>query len=192
MASRGKTETDKLKHNLEEQLDRLMAQLQDLEDAKDDMEEDDYEETKAETIEQLKEFSESLSKMEAGNMTLVDDLSRMQLAIQAAISDAFKTPEVIRLFAKKQPGQLRQRFSDLQRDEKVGRISEDVYTQQGVEILSALRKLGEKLTPVEMDFLAQHTSQALSAFQEVGGGGGGGGSDKLLAMAGSQVKRARQ
>ena len=43
------------------------------------MEEDDYEETKAETVEQLKEFSESLSKMEAGNMTLVDDLSRMKL-----------------------------------------------------------------------------------------------------------------
>ena len=33
----------------------------------------------------------------------------------------------------------------LQRDVKVGRISEDVYTQQGVEILSALRKLGEKV-----------------------------------------------
>lgn len=43
------------------------------------MEAEDYEETKAETIEQLKEFSESLSKMEAGNMTLVDDLSRMKL-----------------------------------------------------------------------------------------------------------------
>ena len=27
----------------------------------------------------------------------------------------------------------------------MGRISEDVYTQQGVEILSALRKLGEKV-----------------------------------------------
>ena len=37
----------------------------------------------------------------------------LQKAIQAAISDAFKTPEVIRLFAKKQPGQLRQRFSDV-------------------------------------------------------------------------------
>lgn len=34
-------------------------------------------------------------------------------AIQAAISDAFKTPEVIRLFAKKQPGQLRQRLTDV-------------------------------------------------------------------------------
>ena len=34
-------------------------------------------------------------------------------AIQAAISSAFKTPEVIRLFAKKQPGQLRQRLADV-------------------------------------------------------------------------------
>ena len=47
--------------------------------SREDMDEEDYEETKGETIEQLKEFSESLSKMEAGNMTLVDEISRMQL-----------------------------------------------------------------------------------------------------------------
>ena len=46
-------------------------------------------------------------------MTLVNELNRMQLAIQAAISEAFKTPEVIRLFAKKQPGQLRQRLAEV-------------------------------------------------------------------------------
>lgn len=34
-------------------------------------------------------------------------------AIQAAISQAFKTPEVIRLFAKKQPGQLRTRLGEV-------------------------------------------------------------------------------
>lgn len=34
-------------------------------------------------------------------------------AIQAAISQAFKTPEVIRLFAKKQPGQLRTRLAEV-------------------------------------------------------------------------------
>lgn len=34
-------------------------------------------------------------------------------AIQAAISKAFKTPEVIRMFAKKQPGQLRQRLAEV-------------------------------------------------------------------------------
>ena len=34
MASRGKSETEKLKKNLEEQLDRLMVQLSDLEECK--------------------------------------------------------------------------------------------------------------------------------------------------------------
>ncbi|RUS80062.1 hypothetical protein EGW08_012179, partial [Elysia chlorotica] len=107
MASRGEQETTKLKQNLEEQLDRLMQQLSDLEECKADLEPEEYEETKSETVEQLKEFQENLSKMLQGNLSLVDELNSMQLAIQAAISDAFKTPEVIRLFAKKQPGQLR-------------------------------------------------------------------------------------
>ena len=34
-------------------------------------------------------------------------------AIQAAISEAFKTPEVIRMFAKKQPVELRQRLAEV-------------------------------------------------------------------------------
>lgn len=78
-----------------------------------DLEAEEYEETKSETLEQLKEFNESLVKMKGGNMTLVNELNRMQLAIQAAISEAFKTPEVIRMFAKKQPGQLRQRLAEV-------------------------------------------------------------------------------
>ena len=69
-------------------------------------------------------------------MTLVDSLGSVQLAIAAAISKAFKTPEacglrcaaaaspvpaltdaaaqVIKLFALKQPAQLRQRLEQLQ------------------------------------------------------------------------------
>lgn len=128
-------------------------------------------------------------------------------AIQAAISQAFKTPEVIRLFAKKQPGQLRTRLAEvcsdsfswfvsvhrfltgltpnissisalkgfsvssvniqicvrflphcercptgawhslqMDRDLMVGKLSRDMHTQQKMEILIALRKLGEKVT----------------------------------------------
>ena len=80
---------------------------------RDDLDDDEYEETKKETLEQLKEFNESLTRLQGGDMTLVNELNRMQLAIQAAISEAFKTPEVIRLFAKKQPGQLRQRLAEV-------------------------------------------------------------------------------
>ena len=66
-------------------------------------------------------------------------------ATRAAISEAFKTPEVIRMFAKRQPGQLRQRLNDLHRDSKIGKISEALFTQQVVEILAALKRLGEKV-----------------------------------------------
>ena len=38
MASRGQAETSKLKQNMEEQLDRLMAQLADLEEARQEFE----------------------------------------------------------------------------------------------------------------------------------------------------------
>jgi hypothetical protein len=37
----------------------------------------------------------------------------MQIAIQGAISDAFKTPEVIQMFARKEQPQLKQRFAEV-------------------------------------------------------------------------------
>lgn len=109
----------------------------------------------------------------------------MQLATQAAISQAFKTPEVIKLFALKQPSQLRQRLDQLQvrnthrrpvgpfllvfrgrhflldqggplwmrrlrppppqqRDKTLGKISKAQAQQQGLEVLIALKRLGDK------------------------------------------------
>ncbi|XP_065196136.1 protein LZIC-like [Sycon ciliatum] len=188
MASRGKEATSKLKSNMEEQLDRLVAQLSDLEEAREDLDEDEYAETKQETLDQLKEFEQSLAKMMKGDMTLVDTLGAMQLAIQAAVSDAFKTPEVIRLFAKKQPGQLRERLSELRRDAKVGKISDDLCTQQTVEILAALKKLGDKLTPEEIEFLSSNSSAALNSFEKVSGSVGG----DVLSVAGSEVEKAQR
>ncbi len=46
---------------------------------REDLEDEEYEETKKETLEQLSEFNESLKKLMSGNMTLVDELGGMQL-----------------------------------------------------------------------------------------------------------------
>lgn len=55
------------------------------------------------------------------------------------------------MFANKNNGQLRQRLDQLQRDVTLGKTSEAAITQQKVEILSALKKLGEEVTEfVEM------------------------------------------
>ncbi|XP_077168308.1 protein LZIC [Paroedura picta] len=189
MASRGKSETSKLKQNLEEQLDRLMQQLQDLEECRDELDADEYEETKKETLEQLSEFNDSLKKIMSGNMTLVDELSGMQLAIQAAISQAFKTPEVIRMFAKKQPGQLRTKLAEMDRDLIVGKLGQDLYTQQKLEILTALRKLGEKLIPDEEAFLLTNAGATLSQFERVSSDLGSG--DKVFALASLEVEKSK-
>lgn len=140
-------ETEKLKQNLEAQLERLVQQLADLEECRDELDADEYEETKEETMEQLREFNASLSKMISGDMTLVDALASMQLATQAAISSAFRTPEVIRMFARREPAQLRQRLQQIE-----SRLPEAAGEKR--EILSALRQLGERLSAQELQFLA--------------------------------------
>ena len=53
MTSRGSAETERLKQNLNDQMERLVQQLQDLEECKDDLDEDEYEDTKKDTLDQL-------------------------------------------------------------------------------------------------------------------------------------------
>ncbi|KAH9395030.1 hypothetical protein TYRP_005097 [Tyrophagus putrescentiae] len=167
MASRGQSETSQLRTNLEEQLDRLVAQLGDLEECKNDLEAEEYEETKRETMEQLEDFNKYLSRLTSGNMTLVDEIGSMQLAIQAAISNAFQTPEIIRLFARKQPTQLRVKLSEIERDFKIGSLDKERYTQQKREILSALTRLGDNLLDEEKIFLANNLTDSLKEFNKV-------------------------
>jgi hypothetical protein len=184
---------------------------------------EEYNETKLETQDQLREFQAFLERSLRGDMTLVDEFGAAQAvsgghklhlqhscfftpaaqhglrtsqpdkssppptravfllsivmpfslqAIQAAVSDAFKTPEVIRMFAQKQPDQLRLRLASLQRDAKLksGGVSQDAFQRQAVEILVALKKMGTELTAEESAFLASLSSAAQleSAVDSVG------------------------
>ncbi len=43
---------------------------------------EEYNETKEETLEQFQELNISLSKLKEGNLSLIDDVNSMQLAIQ--------------------------------------------------------------------------------------------------------------
>lgn len=83
--------------------------------------------------------------MMAGDMTLVSELGQVKLALTAAIKDAFKTPEVIAMFAKREPAALRTRLAHLQEEHKLGRLPAARFKNQAIEIIVALRKLGEKV-----------------------------------------------
>ncbi|KAK2949106.1 putative Leucine Zipper And CTNNBIP1 Domain-Containing Protein [Blattamonas nauphoetae] len=178
-----------LKDNIETQLTRLTNQLADLEEMKDDLSPEEYTETKQETLQQLQEFNESLVKMSKGNMTVADELTHTRLALQAAISQAFQTPEVIQLFAKRNGGQLRLTLEKHKRDHQLQKITDSVYYSRAVEILVALKALGDQLSPQEEDILARYGQDSMSQFSAASNSVG---ADNVLATAGKQISEAQK
>mmetsp|Transcript_28826 Transcript_28826/g.72534 ORF Transcript_28826/g.72534 Transcript_28826/m.72534 type:complete len:187 (+) Transcript_28826:206-766(+) len=182
-----------LKQNVETQLNRLLAQLQDLEDLKDALTEEEYETTKQDTHAQIKEFYQTLERMSRGDVTLVNELQSVKLAMQATISKAFKTPEIIKYFAKKQPDQLRQKIRNLHTQLDLKSISRPDFSQQKIEALMALRKLGEKLTDEEVKFIVDNSSQDVQDFEAATSGAvGAATAETLLKMSGSQILQAQK
>ncbi len=95
------------------------------------------------------------------------------------------------MFAKKDHGSLKQRLVSLQTNVKLGKISQDAYTQQTVEILSALKKLGEQLTQDQEAFLTQHRTKAMSDFESVASDLSQSTRKNILASATTENKRAQ-
>ena len=156
-----------LRANVQAQLDRLLSQLEDLEELRDELSAEEYASTKAETLGGLRDFQASLAKMASGSMTLQSELETTRLAVQAAVSSAFSTPEVIRLFAAKQPAALRRRLAEAQRDAKLGKTGADAADAVAADILLALAKLGEPLSAAEEEMLTKHKAAALADFVAV-------------------------
>jgi hypothetical protein len=130
-----------------------------------------------------------LKKMLDGDMTLVSSLGQLKLALEAAIKSAFQTPEVIRMFAKREPAALRGRLTKLQEEYKLGRLPVASFRTSCVEVIVALKKLGEELTADERAFLDTNTdarrqfeaadkaigeAAVMSMARNTAGGGGGG------------------
>jgi len=203
--SRGKHETELLRITIEDQLKRLLTQLQDLDELKEgctlahllpitplfvEFEESEWQSTREETLQQLREFEEFLKQSIHGDMTLVNEFGAAQLAIQAAISEAFKTPEVIRMFANKQPDQLRNRLAVVQRELKLKHISKERFNQEAVEILIALKRLGTELSEEEKQFLEKMSSARYleSAVDNLGSTT----QSDLMSQARTQIKTAEK
>ncbi|CAJ0585675.1 unnamed protein product, partial [Mesorhabditis spiculigera] len=136
--------------NLQTQLGRLLEQLKDLEEERDSLSDDEYQDMKKDAREQLQELGNALDKLEGGNMAVVDEVTAAKMAIRAAIQEAFRTPEIMALFAQRDKAQLRKKLNELE----VGKKHEvDALESQKGEILFALRGLNEKLSDREAEFM---------------------------------------
>jgi len=71
------------------------------------------------------------------------------------------------LFALAQPAALRQKLEQVQRDRKLGKVSPAAGELQMLEILTALRRLGDTLSREEASFLEANMTESLAAFEAV-------------------------
>jgi ElaB/YqjD/DUF883 family membrane-anchored ribosome-binding protein len=69
---------EKLIKNLENQVARLVQQLSDLEEAKAELTEEEYTEMKQETLEQISEFTDSLNRLNKGDLTINSKFTNMR------------------------------------------------------------------------------------------------------------------
>ena len=74
---------------------------------------------------------------------------------------------------------------------KLKKISPEAYNLQKVEILGALKKLGENVSSEEEQFLKNHMSKSLEEFEKVDNSIGSGAQRSLLGLAGDQIKNAQ-
>lgn len=68
---------------------------------RDELDAAEYTETRSDTLEQLREFGDSLSRMKEGNLSLVDDLNRIQLVSWTCHSLKFSCLRHCSLFSRK-------------------------------------------------------------------------------------------
>lgn len=190
MAKRIPDETARLKEMVEGQLHRLLCQLKDLDECKDDLTEDEIRETRSETMEELKEFQENLDRMIKGDMTLMDELGALRLATIAAINEAFKTPDIIRMFSSRQTDELRMQLTKLQEAYHLNHIRRDQYEERATEILTALKSLNEPLSDEEAAFLSQQMTHRFSGFQESSNTVNQGQQQDLISKFGEKAKKA--
>lgn len=137
----------------------------------------------------IQEFDEKLKRMLDGDMTLVSELGQVKLALEAAIKSAFKTPEVIAAFAKREPVALRGRLAKLTQESKLGRLAPALFKAQAVEVILALKKLGEALTADEAALLDSASTELRGQFEAADGAIG---EAAVMSMAGgAAAARAR-
>jgi hypothetical protein len=135
---------------------RLLTQLQDLEELRADLEEDEYEQLRGETLDQLKEFEESLARsLRASDAhdPFLDDVERARCAVQENIRSAVASSGAKERFAKKESAALWARLASLQDSMRLGALTPEVFAAERRSVLAALQALGEPLNDSDREYI---------------------------------------
>lgn len=92
------------------------------------------------------------------------------------------------MFGKREPALLKERLLQVDRDTKLGKLNKETADRQRGEILSALRQLGEKLEPSELQLLERLSLNNVDTARYVQVSETGGKAEMALDVVGKEVR----
>ncbi|XP_063701436.1 protein LZIC-like [Culicoides brevitarsis] len=160
------TANGKLIENLEMQLKRLVTELKDLDECRDELTPDEFDTIKEDLIEQFKEFQETLDRLQKGDTTLESKVSQMRNEIKNAIRTAFNTTEMIKMFVEQDSHELLNQLLSLEEEYKLKRIKLEDMEEKKTKILKRLQKQGYALSENDTKFLKEKSQIYLQSIDD--------------------------
>lgn len=124
---------------------------------------DEYMELKNEFLDQTKEFNEALERLNKGDLSI----NNMKNELRTAISLAFNTVDIIRIFGLKCSDELELQLNSLNEDYKLKRITTQQMEHKRLELLNKLKSMNATLCKDDLDFLEGTQQQELAKLDSV-------------------------
>ncbi|KAL4507955.1 hypothetical protein ABPG72_021328 [Tetrahymena utriculariae] len=159
-----------LQENMEKQRKRLEDQLEEIEQMKGELDKDEYEQLKKETLEQLETFNKGLKETE-GNKKLELKESKIQGILNAQV--------------QQEAAAIRVKIQKVEQAYHLKQINLDQLTKEKLNLINQMSsELKVPLTQEEQKFQHEHTGKGnfISQKQEIQG-------DKLISEANDQIQK---
>ena len=152
---------------LTQQITRIKTELADLEEMKDDLSPDEYQEMNSENLKELAEFTEKLNTVKGDSNILLSANAIKQNEISKETKKTSIAKESIKNYKAVDVKRIRSELSELSKLLKLKSLTLEKYNLQAGELIFGLQKGGVQLSDEELKILEEVGPNNLKAFMEV-------------------------
>lgn len=134
---------NKLIQNIVNDTKRLNSQLRDLEEFKADYDEEEYNNIKKDTLNQLLENTKIIDNMTKGNLSTNTELEDLKKRLAETINENYNVKELLKTYLSKEVYYLRENIKTLNNKLSIHKISNEDYQVQVSQLLLAIGQTTE-------------------------------------------------
>lgn len=109
--------------NIKQQTKRLLEQLNELDQLRAELSEEEYGQMKKDTLEELQTFQKSLEEMESGELSLDSEIEKSKAEVMNAIRKNLNTEEARRTFLLCEVDNIRKRIARTENSFQMKKLS---------------------------------------------------------------------